>query len=128
MVMLAAGTGVGGAIVADGKLLKGTHGYAGELGHTLSVLGAGYDCPCGKGSHVESVCSGTSIEKIYESRARVFKSGSEISELAKSGDKDAKFAIELSGRALGQSVAMFQLVFDPEMIIVSGSVAKAGEI
>ena len=58
VVLLAFGTGVGGASVVDGKLMTGNHGYAGELGHFCNHVADGYECSCGKTSHLESVGSG----------------------------------------------------------------------
>lgn len=126
--MLAVGTGVGGAVVVDGKLLLGSHGFAGELGHVQANLAAGIDCTCGHTGHLEAVASGSGIEKTYSSRTGIFLSGPEISELANKGNDDAIYAIELAGRCLGQIIAMYLNIFDPEFIVLSGSVLKAGKI
>ena len=126
--MLAIGTGIGGAVVSNGKLMMGSHGYAGELGHVQVSLGHDVPCTCGKIGHLEAVASGTGIEFCYAKFSGEKKSGPEISKLANEGDKDAVAAIELAGRSLGRIIAMYLSIFDPEKIVLGGSVIKSGKI
>lgn len=125
---MAIGTGIGGAAVIDGKLMLGNNGYAGELGHVQTCLATGIPCTCGKSGHLEAISSGTGIEFCYAKFSGEKKSGPEISKLANEGDKHAVAAIELAGRSLGQIIAMYQSVFDPEKIVLCGSVAKSGQL
>lgn len=125
-VMLAVGTGIGGTAVLDKKLMMGTHGYAGELGHVQVAIGHDVPCPCGKVGHLEGVASGTGIENSYLRKTGKKLNGAEISKLANEGDKDALYAIELAGRCLGSTLAVYMSVFDPELIVLSGSVVKSG--
>lgn len=127
-LLLAIGTGVGGAIVCGGELLKGSHGFAGELGHIQVSLGSDIKCPCGKVGHLEGVASGSGIERNYLNKTGKSLGGAEISKLSEQGDKDAVEVISLAGRALGRSIAMLFSVFDCEKIILSGSVIKAGSV
>lgn len=127
-VLLAVGTGIGGCALINGKLMLGSHGYAGELGHVQVSLGADVPCTCGKVGHLEAVASGSGIERIYKSKSGNNLSGPEISQLANEGDKTAKETIELAGRCLGRIIAMYLSVFDPERIILGGSVIKSGKI
>ena len=127
-ILLAAGTGIGGAVVADGKLLKGYHGYAGELGHIQISLKTDVKCPCGGVGHLEGVASGSGIENCYEELTGTRLTGPEISKLANDGDMQAKEVIETAGFALGGSIGMLLSVFDPEIIVLTGSVTKAGKI
>lgn len=127
-VLLGIGTGIGGAVVCDGKIIMGSHGYAGELGHIQNCYAAGIKCPCGKSGHLEAVSSGTAIENSYAKKTGKKLDGKQISDLANSGDKDAIFAIELAGKALGSSIAMLQTIYDPEIIVLCGSVVKSGKI
>lgn len=126
--MLAIGTGIGGAVVSNGKLMMGSHGYAGELGHVQVNLGHDAPCTCGKVGHLEAVASGTGIESSYARFTGEKKSGPEISDLANKGDKDAVASIELAGRSLGRIIAMYLSIFDPEKIVLGGSVIKSGKI
>lgn len=106
----------------------GSHGYAGELGHAQASLAQNYPCNCGKTGHLESVASGSGIEKVYKQKTGTFLHGPQITDLANKGDKDAKYVIELAGECLGQIIAMYLTIFDPDIIILSGSVSKAGKI
>ena len=106
----------------------GSHGYAGELGHVQACLATDVPCTCGKSGHLEAIASGTGIELSYTKLANKKLSGAEISKLANDGDKDALSAIELAGRSLGQIIAMYQSIFDPEKIVLCGSVSHSGNI
>lgn len=108
--------------------MLGTHGYAGELGHVQSCLATGVPCTCGKSGHLEAVASGTGIELSYAKLANKKLSGPEISKLANEDDKHAVAAIKLAGRSLGQIIAMYQSIFDPEKIILCGSVSHSGQL
>lgn len=125
---MAVGTGIGGAVVSNGKLMMGSHGYAGELGHVQVSLGADVPCTCGKAGHLEAVASGSGIERIYKSKSGKELSGAEISELANSGDEVAKETVELAGRSLGRVLATYLSIFDPEKIVLGGSVIKSGKV
>lgn len=127
-ILLAIGTGVGGAIVSDGKLLKGCHGFAGELGHVHISLGSDILCPCGKYGHLEGVASGSGIERNYYNLTGKKLSGAEISKLADEDDKQAKEVISLAGESIGRAIAMLFSVFDCEKIIIGGSVVKTGRV
>lgn len=145
-LVIAAGTGLGGAVIADGKLLRGKHGFAGEIGHIASNHAHGIPCTCGGTGHLELVASGSGIEARYaeaveklaatpgsasegdqeETPAAKAKTGAEISALAQEGDLIARKVIMRAGIALGEAIADLTNVLDPEMVVVSGSVTKAG--
>lgn len=127
-ILLAIGTGIGGCAVLNGKLMLGSHGYAGELGHVQVSLGHDVPCTCGKAGHLEAVASGSGIELSFAKLKGIKLSGAEISKLANEGDEDAIASIELAGRSLGRVIAMYHSVFDPEKIILGGSVIKSGKI
>ena len=125
---MAIGTGIGGAVVSDGKLMMGSHGYAGELGHVQVNLGHDVPCTCGKTGHLEAVASGSGIERNYKRFSGKDASGPEISKLANEGDKHAIAAVEMAGRSLGRVIATYLSIFDPEKIVLGGSVIKSGKI
>lgn len=106
----------------------GSHGYAGELGHVQVSLGHDVPCTCGKAGHLEAVASGTGIESSYARFAGKKLSGPEISELANNGDEDAIASIELAGRSLGRVIATYLSIFDPEKIVLGGSVTRSGTV
>lgn len=127
-ILLAVGTGIGGAVVSNGQLMMGSHGYAGELGHVQVSLGHDVPCTCGKAGHLEAVASGSGIERSYATLTGNKLSGPEISKLANEGDKDAVAVVEKAGRCLGRIIAMYLSIFDPEKIVLGGSVIKSGKI
>lgn len=124
-VVAAAGTGLGGAIVTHGRIVRGAHGFAGELGATMNPLGAdraaGDDC-------LEGVAAGSGIEACYCAAGGEAISGAEISARANAGEELARRIIDQAGYALGLSLADLAGLLDPELAIVSGSVTKAGAL
>ena len=108
--------------------MMGSHGYAGELGHVQVSLGHDVPCTCGKAGHLEAVASGSGIERNYKRISGKDATGPEISELANNGDKDAIDAIELAGRSLGRVIATYLSIFDPEKIVLGGSVTRSGSV
>ena len=127
-IMVAAGTGLGGSIITGGEVLMGAHGYAGELGHTLHPAAAGIRCACGSFSHLESVASGSGIEARYYDRTGIPLSGEEVAQRAAQGDQDARDVIELAGKSLGEAIGSWANMLDPELVVLSGSVCKAGSV
>lgn len=127
-VLVAIGTGIGGSVVVNGQLMLGSRGFAGELGHAQCYLAAGYACNCGKIGHLESVASGSGIERTYKINTGKELTGPEITKLAYEGDKHAINSLELAGRTLGQGIADYFSIFDPDFIILTGSVVNAGKI
>jgi glucokinase len=142
-VMLTVGTGIGGAIVVGGRLLRGAHGAAGELGHIVVDLD-GPPCPgnCPSRGCLEAVASGSALalegERIAESdkTSQLGKeaaagraiTGALVTELAHDGDPAARRAVEAVGRRLGVGLASIANALDPEVIVIGGGVIAAGEL
>ena len=132
-ICLALGTGVGGAIVVNGHLVHGAWGGAGELGH-MSVDFKGPSCVCGGRGCLEQYASGTSIarrmrEKLTLNNLSIDNIDSrEVIERWRAGDCLATELMEDTIAALGTAIASFIHVFNPEVIVIGGGVAEAGEI
>jgi glucokinase len=143
MIMLTIGTGVGGAIISDGILLKGGFGIGGELGHAALFPG-GKECGCGQRGCVESYCSGTALLKAArelavsgESKAARLKelmletgelSGEQIYLAISENDAAAIELISELGRNLGTAIASIYVpVLDPELVVIGGGVSAVGE-
>jgi len=127
MIMLTIGTGVGGAIVESGKLLLGGFGAGAELGHLIIEPG-GRLCGCGTRGCLEQYASGTAL--VREARALLGRedvSSAELMELFEHGDDRARDALEKVGTALGVGISSLVAVIDPEVIVIGGGVAAAGE-
>lgn len=121
------GTGVGGAVAIDGRILSGPHGAAGEIGHT-----PGYSdlvCTCGQVGHLETLASGRSIEARYAERVGADgTSGVEIAELARAGDADATAVFDAAGHALALAIATAVNLFDVVEVVVGGGVREAWDV
>lgn len=143
MLMLTLGTGVGGGIIAGGSPYRGRSGAAGELGH-LMVDVDGPPCPAGCPNHgcLEAYVSGTAMgaAAVAEARAkpasalgRALAAGEAVdcpllTRLALEGDGDALAVVERAGEYLGAGLVTLVNVFNPELIVIGGGAAAAGEL
>jgi glucokinase len=144
VVMLTVGTGLGGGIVADGLLLRGARGIAGELGHVRVVPG-GRRCGCGNLGCWEQYASGSALtrearelvasgsphaERLSElcgGRAEDLR-GSMVTQAAREGDPAATELLADLGRWLGEGMASMAAVVDPAVFVVGGGVVEAGDL
>lgn len=135
LVYLTIGTGVGGSVIIEGRLLVGHHGLAPELGH-VTVLPDGPLCVCGQRGHLEALVSGTAIaayvaEQLKEGRPSALKGKPDtktISQAAWLGDPLAQEAFNRAGHYLGLAIANFIMIFNPSIVILGGGVSQAGEL
>jgi glucokinase len=128
-LLVAVGTGVGGAVVLDGRPLRGAHHLAGELGH-MPVPGAdGLPCTCGRPGHLEAVAAGPAIHRRYlalggDPGARDAR---DVVARAQRDDALADRVVRESATALGRAIAGVVTVLDPEIVVVGGGVAGSGD-
>jgi glucokinase len=136
------GTGIGGGIVTGGRLLRGAHGFAGEIGHVI-VEPDGPQCGCGNRGCWEQMASGVAIARAGQ-RAVTEEPDSEIARLAggdprratgelvtqaaQGGDEAAVAILATVGRRLGEGIAGLVNVFDPEVVVIGGGVGEAGDV
>jgi glucokinase len=142
-VLLTLGTGIGGGLVIDGRIYRGSSGAGAELGHMVVDLDGPPcqgDCP-GRGC-LEALASGGAVarEGLAAARrdpgsalGRALTAGREITgalvtELAHDGDESARSVLELIGRHLGAGVTGLVNVFNPEVVVIGGGVVAAGEL
>lgn len=139
MVMVTLGTGVGGGIIVNGKIIAGTNGAAGEIGHITVCKDEKEACNCGKHGCLEQYTSATGIVRLAvnalkttdkESGLRKFDviTAKDVFDLAKSGDQLALEIVDHFADTLGSALAQISCVVDPEIIVIGGGVSKAGEI
>ena len=137
-IMITLGTGVGSGIVIDGKVVYGSDGFAGELGHTTAVRHNGRLCGCGKTGCLESYCSAIGVARTarewleMSDEPSVLRTVADITskdvyEAAKEGDKLALKVFEFTGRILGEKLADFIAFSAPEAIVLFGGLARAKE-
>ncbi len=142
MTLLTIGTGVGGAIVADGRLLRGGFGTAAEIGH-MRVVPGGLPCGCGQRGCIEQYGSGRALLRIANEIADQRGIGQALAsaraehgeldghlvyELILAEDPGALFALRELGGWLGQAAASLSAVLDPQVFVFGGGVAAAGEL
>lgn len=137
VILATLGTGVGGGIIIDGKIVSGAHGAGGEIGHANVVPDEEEACNCGNKGCLEQVASATGIVRLAK---RELEKSAEDS-LLRSDEVTAKAVFDsykqgdaLAGRVvrqfsayLGRALAVFACVADPEVILIGGGVARAGE-
>ena len=138
-VMYTLGTGVGGGVIVNGKVIAGPNGAGGELGHSQSVLVDGTLCGCGKKGCLETVASATGIVRETvkylnshdtPSTLRQIENltAKDVFDAAKSGDEAGLKMVDQLGFYLGLNMAQVAGAVDPEKIIIGGGVSKAGTI
>ena len=139
MVFVTLGTGVGGGIVVEGRLLHGAHGSGAEIGHLVLKRDETIPCNCGKHGCVEQYCSATGIVRLAK---EAMEDVSELSRLhrynpltckdifdaGKAGDALALKVLDQYYAYLGEFLANVCCVVDPDAVVLGGGVSKAGQV
>lgn len=142
MLMVTVGTGVGGGIVAAGKLKRGAFGIAAEIGH-MRVVPDGRPCPCGNHGCWEQYASGSALVRETHEAAAVDPraatlveraggrleaiTGPMVTDAAREGDVFARERLAVLGRWLGEGLASLAAVLDPAVVVVGGGVSASGD-
>lgn len=126
-VMITIGTGIGGGIVLDNKVLTGFSGAAGEIGHMpIHEEVGGRICGCGNVNCLEIFASATGITKSYLSTTNNDVSCKDIFEMARKGEEEAAKAVDEMQKLLGKACAIIGSIINPEVFVIGGGVSKAG--
>ena len=138
VVMVTLGTGVGGGIIIGGKILTGSNGAGGEIGHLHVDDNIPGQCGCGNKGCLEQVASATGITNLANQALAASDKPSMLREgevsaktvfdAVKEGDELAKEVAERFGKYLGTALANITAVTDPQAIVIGGGVSKAGPI
>lgn len=126
-LLVTIGTGIGGALVLDRRLVRGAHGLAGEFGH-MQVVPDGLACECGLSGCWEQYCSGRALERVTRVALGKHRDGPEVAAMAAAGDEVARQAFATVGTWLGVGVAGLVSAFDPELVVVGGGVSAVGDL
>lgn len=130
VVMLTLGTGVGGGVIVDGRLVEGAHGLAGELGH-LIIREDGRDAPSGVLGTVEAYVSGTAVAREADEAVAAGLAGARTADApgvvaaATAGEAWALAVLERIGVRLGISIASIVSVLDPSIVVIGGGAGDA---
>ncbi|WP_406266904.1 ROK family protein [Nocardia sp. NBC_00881] len=119
-------SGIGGGLIADGKVLLGRTGNAGHVGH---IIVPGWDTPCGCGGVgcVEAVASGMSSVRWAREQGWLGTTGLQLAEAAHAGDEIAVAALHRAGTALGEAIASAAALLDIDQVVIGGGFAQSGE-
>jgi glucokinase len=143
MVMLTVGTGVGGGVVLDDRLMRGCYGMAAELGHLIVDEGGQFLCGCGNHGCLETVASGTAIgrfasrglengsaprDTVLHDLEPADVTGKSVTVAAHAGDAYAREVLDCVGTWLGVGIASITNAFDPALVVVGGGAMQAGEL
>jgi glucokinase len=120
------GTGIGGGIIIDGKIFRGSLFSAGEVGHVVVVTN-GKKCNCGVSGCLEIYASANAISKRYYELSGKNVSAKEIFELWKKNDETAKKVVDETCEYLGTGISGIVNILNPEIIVIGGGVADAGD-
>ena len=138
VIMVTLGTGVGGGIIVDGKIVEGAHGAGGEIGHIHVEDSITDPCGCGNCGCLEQVASATGIVRLAKeelAKNPVLPTALRDTEVTskavfdayKDGDAMASTIVNRFAKYLGTGIATIAAVTDPEVIVIGGGVSKAGE-
>ncbi|NUO55946.1 MAG: ROK family glucokinase [Hamadaea sp.] len=144
MVLFTIGTGIGGGIILGGRLVRGAHGIAAELGHVQAVPD-GHPCGCGRHGCIEQYASGSALVRYAQTGVKddtaagatlLDKAGGDIgaitgpmvTEAALAGDALAVDAFRQVGTWLGVAMADMVQILDPQVIVIGGGVVEAGDL
>lgn len=138
VVMVTLGTGVGGGIIVNGKIVTGTHGAGGEIGHIHVEDDETLSCNCGNQGCLEQYASATGVVRLANrmleatDKASVLRNeevtAKAVFDAVKAGDELAMEVAEKFGKYLGTALAVIAGVVDPEVFVIGGGVSKAGKI
>lgn len=137
-IWMTVSTGVGGACVSDGRLIRGAQGFAGEMGHLKVEFEKPARCPCGQTGCLEAHGSGTALNRLIEqtvsslpsfadqfSSAGLPVSAASCAKLAREGNSVAREIFETTGHYLGRGMAYAVNLLNPQAIVVGGGVAAS---
>ena len=138
MVMITLGTGVGGGVIINGRVITGEHGAGGEVGHLCVNYDEQDTCGCGNHGCLEQYASATGIVRLAkkrlerETRETVLKKESvtakDVFDAVKAGDAVAIDVAEEFGKYLASGLMNLAVIADPAVIVIGGGVSKAGEV
>jgi len=138
-IMITLGTGVGGAVISDGRMVAGANGAAGEFGHMTINPAETETCACGRRGCVQQYVSASGIARLArkylaehegESALRSVEklTTKDVFDAAKNGDSAANAILENVYDAFGYAISAVCTVVDPEVVVIGGGVSKAGEM
>jgi glucokinase len=137
VISVTLGTGVGGGVILDGKLWRGSHGSAGEIGHTTVDPFSGLKCKCGNTGCLELFASATAIVRMTRENLGMFPASTlksegltaaKVYEAGRNGDELALAVFKRFGMYLGIGLANLINLIDPQIIVISGGAVNGWDL
>jgi len=128
VVSVTLGTGVGGGVIHNGKLWRGSHGSAGEIGHTTVDPFSGLKCKCGNTGCLELFASATAIVRMAREQGMDAVSAEKVYEAGRSGDETALSVFTRCGMYLGIGLANLINLIDPQVIVITGGAVNGWDL
>lgn len=125
VLLVAVGTGLGGALVRNGRVEAGARGAAGEVGHLPAPGAERLRCGCGRHGHLEAIASGSGLAAAYAVETGTEVTGRTVADRAAAGDAVARRVVDRAGAALGAALAGLVALLDPDAVLVAGGAAGA---
>jgi predicted NBD/HSP70 family sugar kinase len=127
MVFVKVATGIGAGVIANGRVYRGMHGAAGDIGHIRSSAPSDVLCTCGNRGCVAALASGSSIARLLTGDGLPVASSLEVVELVRQAEPRAIARVRDAGRLLGEALASVVSVLAPTAIVIGGEMAEARE-
>src|SRR5699024_11100235 len=141
LIAITLGTGVGAGIIANGQIISGVNGTAGEIGH-ITVEKNGIPCNCGRHGCLETITSATGISRIAEEKIKhhqdsllvtIFEKNNKLTskdvfDAYEKGDECATEVVNEITDVLGLAISNIAAVLNPSKIVIGGGVSKAGDL
>jgi glucokinase len=128
VVSVTLGTGVGGGVILKGRLWRGSHGSAGEIGHTTVDPFSGLKCKCGNTGCLELFASATAIVRMARELGMEKSSAEEVYDAGRNGDKQALTVFTRFGMYLGIGLANLINLIDPQVIVLTGGAVNGWDL
>ena len=138
IVMATIGTGVGGAVIYNGKVVAGSRGNAGEIGHFKVNINETEKCTCGKCGCLEYYASAVGILRFAKENLKNYNNSllnsfsdftvKDMAECAQKGDELCLAAFDMAGKYIGLGLSYMEGAFDPDVFVIGGGVSKAGDV
>ena len=127
LIFVKVATGIGSGVISGGYLQRGAQGTAGDIGHVYVARGSDVPCQCGNRGCLEALASGPAIARALRETGISAVSSQDVVELVKRGNIDAIQAVRQAGRDIGEVLTTCVSLINPQVIVLGGSLAQAGE-
>lgn len=128
VISVTLGTGVGGGVILNGKLWRGSHGSAGEIGHTTVDPFSGLKCKCGNTGCLELFASATAIVRMARELGMKELTAEDVYEAGRNGNEQAQSVFKRFGMYLGIGLANLINLIDPQIIVITGGAANGWDL